>query len=609
MIGTETFLRKDAKARRLVVIFHGMLSSPQAFQQIDDHITSKIPDCDLFIPLLPYTSYFSTKRMVDIAQTAARDIDRIVSEKARQGGEGYEDIVVIGHSMGGLLARFLLIHCWNCDQAAKLEDMPSPRHAWASSIGRLVLLAGLNRGWTIETPIDAVDRLRFKFSLFLGTITPFGRPTGFDVRRGCRFLTQLRLNWLELKNRLAAPHKFPVVVQLLGTNDDVVNPTDDIDLFTGRDFFYLEVPGSGHANILEVGDSKERVHGRNAGELRRQALSLAIVGSEAELAKHQLTPDWMFGDDKPLTEDPNVSDVVFIIHGIRDYGFWTQKIGREIRKLALQSGLRVRIINPSYGYFPILPFLFPWVRRQKAEWLMDKYVEVRCLYPRARISYVGHSNGTYMLARAVKEMPMLEFDRVLFAGSVVRRSFPWALIIGRGVKQLLNLVATNDRVVAFFPKGLQPLRVFDLGSAGHDGFSAPVVTNAKYVVGEHSSGIGEEVWEDIAKFIVAGEKPNTDRDIAFAKSRNWKALLLGTIATPVLLLAFLVAFEFGLTLLASIAGIRLFGPDSWIPQSISQSWWNAPWHVLNDRLLQHVNWAWGLLLAYAVTLRYAFTKF
>jgi hypothetical protein len=72
---------------------------------------------------------------------------------------------------------------------------------------------------------------------------------------------------------------------------------------------------------------------------------------------------------------------------------------------------------------------------------------------------------------------------------------------------LLNLVATNDRVVAFFPKGLQPLRIFDLGSAGHDGFRASVVTNSKYVVGEHNAGIGEEVWQDIARFIVTGQKP------------------------------------------------------------------------------------------------------
>jgi hypothetical protein len=398
-------------------------------------------------------------------------------------------------------------------------------------------------------------------------------------------------------------------VQLLGTNDDVVNPTDDIDLFTGRDFFYLEVPGSGHTNILEVRDTTERVQGRNVGELRRQILNLAITGSPAELAKRQLAPDWMFGDDRPLTEDPSVSNVVFIIHGIRDYGFWTQKIGREIRKLAQQSGLHVRIINPSYGYFPILPFLLPRVRGEKTEWLMDKYVEARCLYPRARISYVGHSNGTYMLARAVEEMPLLEFDRVLFAGSIVRRSYPWAGVIGRGVKELLNLVATNDRVVAFVPKGLQPLRIFDLGSAGHDGFRDSVVTNSKYVVGEHSAGIGEQVWEDIAKFIVAGQKPDTDKDVAFAKRRNWNALLLGTIATPVLLLAALVICELGLTLLASVAGVQLFAPTSWLLRYIAESWWNTPFRALNESLLQHVNWAWVFLLAYAMTLRYAFTKF
>jgi len=257
MIGTESFQRNDRGARKLVVIFHGMLLSPRAFQQIDDHIISKIPECDSFIPRLPYASYFSTARMANIAQTTACEIDRIVKEKSKQQSDGYEEIVIIGHSMGGLLARFMLVHCWDPDPT-KPQD--GSRYTWASRITRLVLLAGLNRGWTLDTPIRPLDRLRFRFSLVLGTITPFGRPTGFDVRRGSRFLTELRLRWLALRSRVVTAHKFPVVVQLLGTNDDVVNPTDDIDLFTGRDFHYLEVPGSGHANILEVADSKERVH-------------------------------------------------------------------------------------------------------------------------------------------------------------------------------------------------------------------------------------------------------------------------------------------------------------------------------------------------------------
>src|SRR5262245_23255299 len=134
MVVTEHFLRTNAKALRLVVVFHGMLSSPKDFAQIDNYILRKIPDADLFIPLMPYSSYFSTARMVAIGQRAAQHIDRIVSEKAREGGQGYEDIVIVGHSMGGLLARYVLVHCWNCDQTERPKETSTARYAWSAQI-------------------------------------------------------------------------------------------------------------------------------------------------------------------------------------------------------------------------------------------------------------------------------------------------------------------------------------------------------------------------------------------------------------------------------------------------------------------------------------------
>jgi len=70
-----------------------------------------------------------------------------------------------------------------------------------------------------------------------------------------------------------------------------------------------------------------------------------------------------------------------------------------------------------------------------------------------------------------------------------------------------------------------------------------------------------------------------------------------------------VICELGLTLLASVAGVQLFAPTSWLLRYIAESWWNTPFRALNESLLQHVNWAWVFLLAYAMTLRYAFTKF
>jgi hypothetical protein len=176
--------------------------------------------------------------------------------------------------------------------------------------------------------------------------------------------------------------------------------------------------------------------------------------------------------DNPAGEpQPEVTDVIFVIHGIRDAGYWTHKIARRVREKGKRLGRVVATETSSYGYFPMLRFFLPGERRIKTQWLMDQYVEACALYPNARFSFVGHSNGTYLLASALRDYRCCRFNRVLFAGSVVRRQYDWDRYIARGqVQEVANYVATADWVVAFFPKALQTLGIQDLGSAGHDGF-------------------------------------------------------------------------------------------------------------------------------------------
>ena len=50
----------------------------------------------------------------------------------------------------------------------------------------------------------------------------------------------------------------------------------------------------------------------------------------------------------------------------------------------------------------MLPFLLSAYRRKNVEWLMDRYTEVVARYPNATVSYIGHSNGTYLLAKALE---------------------------------------------------------------------------------------------------------------------------------------------------------------------------------------------------------------
>jgi hypothetical protein len=148
---------------------------------------------------------------------------------------------------------------------------------------------------------------------------------------------------------------------------------------------------------------------------------------------------------------------------------------------------------------------------------------------------VGHSNGTYLVARALKDYPAARFNRIVFAGSVVRSDYDWAAIAepaegelcqARRVEKVLNYVATRDWVVAAFPKAMQLYRWTDLGGAGHDGFNTAFqlcqahsieaavdalqnerVLQLEYVEGRHDAAIRETHWGDIASFVVHGTLP------------------------------------------------------------------------------------------------------
>src|ERR1700730_14786055 len=100
-------------------------------------------------------------------------------------------------------------------------------------------------------------------------------------------------------------------------------------------------------------------------------------------------------------------------------GFWTHKIARAVKQEAEREKRMFHSFTRTYGYFAIFPFVVPWIRHWKTCWLMDHCVLMRALYPAAKFSYVGHSNGTYLLARALLHYRRTAGNNVVFAGRVV----------------------------------------------------------------------------------------------------------------------------------------------------------------------------------------------
>jgi hypothetical protein len=161
-------------------------------------------------------------------------------------------------------------------------------------------------------------------------------------------------------------------------------------------------------------------------------------------------------------------------------------------------------------------FINPWGRRNATYWFLEKYAELKVRYPEVSISFIGHSNGTYLAARALELSAVIALERILFAGSVERTGFDWSRF-GTKVRSVLNLVATRDAAVAFLPGAFERLRLHligvDVGGAGFDGFcvnkhgKSTVVHNLEFLAGGHGVGIREPLWRDIAAFAVDGTLP------------------------------------------------------------------------------------------------------
>lgn len=613
-------MTQQADARTLVFVVHGLRGTRKKFRDLERLLKEAYPGCDPVLPEFSFSSLFSTQRAAEIVRDIIGRID-----KAYAGGD-FDRVILVGHSMGAVLARRALIEAsgvpgkWPGPSggASKLEAELSDIDVrpWACKVERLVMLASISRGWSAQHTKSPIQSFQWNLGGMIGHLLPGRlRPTLFDFRLGSPFIVQTRLRWLEYCKQF---HDRPQVVQFLGTEDDVAPPNDSVDFAQdpGSDrFIQVELPYSGHANLLHFypEDDTRPVDASNM-QTRKTIIQAVLRDNVEGYDRYRVKRQW-FSDDLPSPPDPTVRHVVFVLHGIRDRGFWTKKLAARIRETAEAANVAFMSRTPSYGYFPILLFLLPWYRRQKVEWFMDQYVEASAMYHEADMHFLGHSNGTYLAARALQDYPIVSFKRIFFAGSVVRETYEWDTLVASGrVQKIFNVVATADWVVAIFPNGLRVLRsFFDLGGAGHVGFRTPVpgalyqmdhpsasFGKRDYVDGGHSAGRAENLWNEIAEFFVNGAEIPA-RDNPYFRPRQpllWRAIgfvapgIVLTIATVIIGLACV-------SLWATINAIAQADPPAW---AAKRPMWQA-WF--------EVSVAGQLLIfgAYAVVLRFFALRF
>jgi len=172
------------------------------------------------------------------------------------------------------------------------------------------------------------------------------------------------------------------------------------------------------------------------------------------------------------------------------------------------------------------------------------------------VHFVGHSNGTYILAQALQKYATMKVDRVAFIGSVVASDFPWDDFFRDGrVNKFRNDRSESDWVVGIFAGFFQLLGkivpasfLTDIGNGGLRGFENSAGPNHRencYFEGSHGAPTQGENLKTLATYVATGEdrsrdglrqnpKPFTD----VASKLNWLVLGIG-----LLIFTFVVPFE------------------------------------------------------------------
>src|SRR4029077_10161629 len=101
--------------------------------------------------------------------------------------------------------------------------------------------------------------------------------------------------------------------------------------------------------------------------------------------------------------------IVVLVHGIRDHALWEQGIRKSLSEAGLASA------STSYGRFDLIRFVLPipYFRNWAIENVWDQVRAVRAQHPDAKLSFIAHSFGTYIVANMLSRDVTLKADKVI----------------------------------------------------------------------------------------------------------------------------------------------------------------------------------------------------
>ena len=482
--------------KRLIVLATGLNGSPQKWRPLLERLREEelivgskwliFNHCG-FYDIHGFSKFF-TKSIERLSLELKAKIEQYWLA-AVASDEPFDDIICIGHSLGGLIVRqAYLIAAGAYPESVKNEV------SWVEKVSRFVLLASPNRGFESNNFLVSAG---IDISSATGLL-----PILRDMVQGSAFITNLRIAWIRYFSSFNGQE--PVMVQLLGIQDSLVKRKDSIDIQQFPNGVQFDISDANHHNIYHP-------QGRNSEaleewELRYKVIKWAILQCNPQ-EPEQIPSELRSGVTINPTESAPETTTVFVIHGIRDSNSgWASHLEDQIRNLT--KG-KIAVVRSTYGYFSAFNFFFPGLRRQNIRWFQDQYSYRFALNPKTEFHFIGHSNGTYILGESLKKVSAMRFNRIYLAGSVLPCQYPWQERFDLGqLKELRNDRSCWDWPVGILCSGLRGLGMKDIGTGGFDGFyfDDDRIEEVCYYYGDHGKPLNKENHSSILAFILGGDR-------------------------------------------------------------------------------------------------------
>jgi pimeloyl-ACP methyl ester carboxylesterase len=338
-MSSEEFVKSERARSELIIVLHGLSGSPRGMLGVIGSAAEARPNADVLALPLAYGGPFGILAVKPAERIAAQVAERIkLAIKARrEEAEGeYERFILVGHSFGGVIARKVAIIARGERPDAPfgplLKDFEEPL-PWADKIERIVLLAGMSRGWSPEVARNWMTATGWTLGSWMGELLAVFsagrlRPTISGIRQGAPFIVQTRLQWLALmkadervaRDRAAdaagsenAGLRDPRIlgVQLLGAADDLVAPDDSVDFacdlsgWPEAPFVLIELPFATHDNAHKMAKPTLKQVDQIEAGIRQS--NLAQVCKQYELAPQAR---WVLFGKAVSQSPPQLADIM-----------------------------------------------------------------------------------------------------------------------------------------------------------------------------------------------------------------------------------------------------------------------------------------------------------